>query len=338
MQFTLQTLMLSVLVVASALGAFGAWGLVVAGILLAVVAYIRNSVSMLQATARCLLVILCIFLVLGLLSAALSRLGVPRVSVRDDSRRVQCQNNLKQLVVSLWSYQEQHGWCFPPAYIADANGKPMHSWRVLILPYLDGGALYDQYNFNEPWNGPSNSKLKRKKISYAFRCPSSNTTANTNYVAVVGSRTAWQNGESVKLKDIKDGPENTILLIEFPGSDIHWMKPRDLSMEEVLRRFNPTSGRGLSPVHVRENGYFYHDTPVIHVAFADGSVRAIPVGVSREELEGLLTIDGGETVDMESLYRKRLDLSNCIAVGVLVVSTLLLLLRPLRRGDAVIGR
>ncbi|MEE8451706.1 MAG: DUF1559 domain-containing protein [Thermoguttaceae bacterium] len=292
MRFTLQTLMLSVLVVASSLGAFGPWGLVVAVILLAMVVYIRNSAPMWRAAGMSLLVLLYGSLVLlPALSKHRTGQGGPR-----------CPNNLKFLGISLWNYKDQHG-CFPPAYIADANGKPMHSWRVLILPHLEENTLYDQYNFNEPWNGSNNSKLKKPTgfMHDVYNCPSTDTTDDTNYVAVVGPRTVWQNGDSVKLDDIKDGPENTILLIEFPGSDIHWMEPRDLSIQDVLQRFDPKSGLSLSPVHVRDNGYFLRDTPMIHVLFADGSVHAIPADISREDLEGLLTIDGGEEIDVSRL-------------------------------------
>jgi hypothetical protein len=48
---------------------------------------------------------------------------------------------------------------FPPAAIFGPDGKPWHSWRVLLLPYLEQIALYDQYRFDEPWDGPNNKKL-----------------------------------------------------------------------------------------------------------------------------------------------------------------------------------
>ena len=35
----------------------------------------------------------------------------------------------------------------------------MHSWRVLLLPYLDRSDLYKAYDFTEPWDGPNNRKL-----------------------------------------------------------------------------------------------------------------------------------------------------------------------------------
>ena len=47
------------------------------------------------------------------------------------------------------SYHQKHG-CFPPAYIADENGKPKHSWRVLILPFMGYGQLYSQYGSTSP--------------------------------------------------------------------------------------------------------------------------------------------------------------------------------------------
>ena len=48
---------------------------------------------------------------------------------------------------------------FPPAFIADADGKPMHSWRVLLLPYLEQQVFYMRYRFDEPWDSPHNRSL-----------------------------------------------------------------------------------------------------------------------------------------------------------------------------------
>ena len=70
----------------------------------------------------------------------------------------------------------------------------MHSWRVLILPCLQELALYDQYDFNEPWDGPNNHKLAGQ-IPSMYRCPSSNSPVGaslaTKYLAIVGSKTIW---------------------------------------------------------------------------------------------------------------------------------------------------
>ena len=69
------------------------------------------------------------------------------------------RNNLRQIALALQSYHQANG-CFPPAYVADKNGKPMHSWRVLILPYLGFDDLYKAYDFTEPWDGPNNKKTE----------------------------------------------------------------------------------------------------------------------------------------------------------------------------------
>src|SRR5690606_28292508 len=89
---------------------------------------------------------------LGLLSSGgLIGFCWPPVSTKCSlSVRGQCQNNLRQVVLALHGYHVDHG-CFPPAYVADAAGRPMHSWRVLVLPYLEEQDLYAAYNFAEPW-------------------------------------------------------------------------------------------------------------------------------------------------------------------------------------------
>src|SRR5262245_15742705 len=74
------------------------------------------------------------------------------------ARRMQCSNHLKQIGLALQNYHDTFG-SFPPAYIADSKGQPIHSWRVLILPFIEQRQLYDKYRFDEPWDGPNNSNL-----------------------------------------------------------------------------------------------------------------------------------------------------------------------------------
>ena len=96
-----------------------------------------------------------------------------------------------QILLALHNYHSEYN-ALPPAYVADANGKPMHSWRVLILPYMEQSALYNRYKFNEPWNGPNNITLLNSMPSI-FACPSrfSNPTNLTSYVAVTGPGTMF---------------------------------------------------------------------------------------------------------------------------------------------------
>jgi len=77
--------------------------------------------------------------------------------------RWQC---LKRIHLGLMNYRAAKG-TFPPAYLADPDGRPMHSWRVLILPYCEGQEFYDQYDFSEPWDSPHNLQLARSDCPLA---------------------------------------------------------------------------------------------------------------------------------------------------------------------------
>ena len=91
---------------------------------------------------------------------------------REAARRAQCANNLKQIGLAFHNYHDAHK-TFPPAYIPDKDGKPMHSWRVLILPYLEQQALYKRYNFDEPWDSPGTwpSPTRSSPCTPAHRAP-----------------------------------------------------------------------------------------------------------------------------------------------------------------------
>jgi len=74
------------------------------------------------------------------------------------ARRSQCSNNLCQIAVAMQAYHATYRY-FPPAYTVDGNGRPLHSWRVLLLPFLQQKPLYDQIRLDEPYDGPHNGLL-----------------------------------------------------------------------------------------------------------------------------------------------------------------------------------
>src|SRR5437016_2000216 len=78
-----------------------------------------------------------------------------RSSARPAARRAQCVNNLKQIAQALLNYEQAYG-ALPPAYTVDAKGRPLHSWRTLILPYLEQEPLYRTIDLSKPWNDPAN--------------------------------------------------------------------------------------------------------------------------------------------------------------------------------------
>ena len=90
----------------------------------------------------------------------LAMLAIPAIqNAREAGLRSSCVGDLKFVGLALNSYCDARR-CFPPAYHADTEGKPMHSWRVLVLPFIEQGSLYKRYSFGEPWNAPANRALE----------------------------------------------------------------------------------------------------------------------------------------------------------------------------------
>ena len=219
---------------------------------------------------------------------AIYSLSIAVQQAREAARKSQCKNNLKQIGLALLTYHDSYG-CFPPPYITDEEGRPLHSWRVLIRPYLDASPFYNSYRFDEPWDGTNNSPLIARERGLAcFRCPSENhdDIFTTDYLAVVGPDTAWNVERPVSKADMTDGPSNTLLIVEVVGSGIHWAEPRDLTLDQMAPTVNAKLGLGISSRHA---GGAYG-------LMADGSVVFLSHKLSAATIRGLLTIDGGENV------------------------------------------
>ena len=175
--------------------------------------------------------------------------------------------------MALHWYHDQHQ-CFPPAYIADKTGKPMHSWRVLILPYLEGGLpLYQRYRFDEPWNGPNN-RLLADEIAEFYSCTEipQAKRGETSYLAIVGPATPWPGEKSATLRDLTDGPSNVILLVEAHGSGIQCLEPRDLDLATFVPEVNPPRGTGPSSPHPWKKD-MRQTLNGAHVLMASGEMR-----------------------------------------------------------------
>jgi prepilin-type processing-associated H-X9-DG protein len=204
--------------------------------------------------------------------------------------RSQCKNNLKQIGIALQNYHEAYG-SFPPAYIADENGRPIHSWRVLILPYIDMQPLYNRYRFDEPWDGPNN-RLLADMSPTVFGCPSEEHAGDekdpktTSYVAVIGPETAWPGDRLTSLSDIKDGTSKTLLLVEVANSGIRWSEPRDLHVLQMAPAINPKAGQGISSRH--KGG--------ATAMMCDGSALFLGDSLPAETLRAMLTAHVGDHV------------------------------------------
>jgi hypothetical protein len=207
---------------------------------------------------------------------------------RRDALSVGCEENVKQILQALHQYHTTWG-SYPPASVAGPDGRPWHSWRVLILPHLDKKSLYERYNFQQPWNGPDNLDLVRERVP-AFSCPNHPEAAAkgyTCYAVVTGTGTLFP-APSVPARpsSIRDDPARTLLLAETANAAIPWTEPRDLEIDRMDFDLRKPTRPTIST----------HDQGGPHVAMVDGWVLQISPDVTAANLRALLTVDGGETV------------------------------------------
>ncbi len=134
-----------------------------------------------------------------------------------------CQGRLKYLALALLNYHDDYG-TLPPACIRSPDGQPMHSWRVLILPYCERDDFYRRYDFSQPWNSPQNLALSESHpdIAKLFQCPSDPGTFHdwTSYVAIVGKGTLWQEDHRTSSEELRAKPRR-VLLAEKRETGIH---------------------------------------------------------------------------------------------------------------------
>lgn len=207
-------------------------------------------------------------------------------SVRDRALRAACNDNLKQIGLALNIYHDIHG-CFPPPFIADTDGKPMHSWRRLLLDYLDipPQGIVMPVDLGEPWDSPKNLAAA-KRVPSCYGCPTNKNWASgfTNYVMIVGSQTAARPHGNVSRDDISDGLDRTIIVAEIADSDILWTEPRDLDFDQMSFRVNDKSKPSISSRHF--SGAL--------VLLAHGGTYYITDSMDTETLKALLTRSAGD--------------------------------------------
>jgi hypothetical protein len=203
------------------------------------------------------------------------------------ARRSQCINNIKQITLAILNYESDHGH-LPPPYTTDEQGHPLHSWRVLILPYLEEQDLYNAFRLDKPWYHPDNLVLQTRMPS-VYRCPSSEGASSdldvtTAYVAILGERTAWPRSATRSIGQITDGPSKTLALLESEQHRVHWMSTADPGIEMI------------GPVNLSGDTLLSRTSHNGGVVFSrcDGTVGFLASDTDLGELRSWITIDGGE--------------------------------------------
>jgi prepilin-type processing-associated H-X9-DG protein len=202
--------------------------------------------------------------------------------------RKQCANKMRQMVITILNYLDVYEK-FPPAFSVDDNGKPLHSWRVMLLPFLGEVKLYESIRLNEPWDSEHNKQF-HNKMPNAFKCPTckiGNTQSDTVFCMVTGKEAFGKtDGKGITFRNIKDGASNTVCIVERK-TPVCWMSPEDVTFENAIKGVNK-SPEGIGSDHDRGT----------NVAFIDGSIQFLPQDTKPEIIKALLTTEGGEVINI----------------------------------------
>ena len=188
-------------------------------------------------------------------------------------------NNMKKILLGLQNYVGAYRK-FPPAVIVDAASGVKRSWRVEILPYIDGmGELYNQYQKNEPWDSPANKKVLAQMPS-VYRHPSQpEDSTSTAVTAAFGEGLLFnRSNKGTTTADVRDGLTNTIAILEAK-TDIPWTKPEDIEIDVTKEKMPEFGG-------FESSGYT--------TGYADGTVRYFSKEFDLGKFKKLFTIADGE--------------------------------------------
>ena len=231
-----------------------------------------------------------------LVLAIVTLLLFPVSQVRESSRRTECLNRVRQLTLAMHNYESDLGR-FPAAYLKDEAGKPIHSWRVAILPYMEYQNLYDQYDFDEPWNGPNNVTLLDQMPS-VFACPSHRDHPDrTPYKLVVDKMTAFENARSPKVDDFTDGMARTVCVVEDAHNPVPWTKPEDLTIEQAIDILVPADPSAIAHFHRYEFTTYLGS----NISLMDASTWNVGPKVSPKLIRSICLCADGQVIDRTAL-------------------------------------
>jgi competence protein ComGC len=215
--------------------------------------------------------------------------SIPKSS--KSTRQMQCSNHMKKIGLACQCYADDHDYHFPPAYTVDEEGKPLHSWRVLILPYIEQRELYEKIRLDEPWDSEYNRQFHAEAPAI-FRCPGNPRSAGgfqcpmclyehvsilggSCYSVVCGAEAAFFGSQT---RPRSKALSQTIFLVER-REPVNWMDPsNEITFDTACKGIN-VDAKGIGSYH-----------PVgVCTALGDGSNRFILNTIDSETLRTMLT-------------------------------------------------
>jgi hypothetical protein len=197
--------------------------------------------------------------------------------VRDAANRSMSTGNLHQIGIAMHNHAATNNDCFPAQAITSKDGKPLLSWRVAILPYIEQEELYKEFKLDEPWDSEHNKKLLAK-MPKIYTSPAADLKDNTltYYKVFVGKDALFAPNRKTNVAQLPAGTSRTFMVIE--GYDpVPWTKPDDVQFD------------AKKPLPKLTGPY----KNIVLVMFADASVRTLPKDISEKALKSGIDWNAG---------------------------------------------
>jgi hypothetical protein len=228
------------------------------------------------------------------------------VEARRAALSSQSSNNLRQLALAMHVHHGTYN-AFPSHASYSKKGKPLLSWRVHILPFLELTNLWAEFKHDEPWDSPHNKQLI-PKMPHMFKNPGADLPeGKTCYLAPLTtdkkSPSIFLKGATDKnrggidmgdgrpkevlgihFREIADGTSNVIMIVEAaPEKAVVWTQPDDWE-------FNPAKPK---------DGLFGMWPDFTLAAYADGGIHHLSkVKLTEETLRRLVWRADGQPLEL----------------------------------------
>lgn len=248
-----------------------------------------------------LVVIAIIGILVGLLLPAVQ-------AAREAARKTSCKNNMRQLGIALHNYHNAHR-CLPTGCIEwrGYNAPPSHrqfAWSAFILPFLEQTNVYNQIDFNVPFDAPVNAPAAAKRLS-VYECPTAPerhlTRGQTDYGGLFGERIVDRRPDDgvflydqrIAFRDVRDGTSNTLAIAEdVGGPDSEWINGRNVFVQSGGIN-DPNAWSGDNEIRSKHTGGAM-------LIFVDSHVEFVSENIDRQVLGSLITRANGEIVDSDA--------------------------------------
>jgi hypothetical protein len=190
-------------------------------------------------------------------------------------------NNLKQIGLAMHNHHAAYRE-LPDFAIRNDQGVPLLSWRVKILPFIEGDDLYEKFRLDEPWDSEHNLALL-DEMPAVYRHPGVETKDGfTVYQVPLGEQFLFHSEGPREFPDVRDGLSNTVMLLERDADDaVPWTKPEDWEIDP---------NRPLDGIRLNADG-------TVNLLMSDGAVLTLTARtIGGKIMKDLLTIDGGEVI------------------------------------------